>query len=721
MLRCLRYSGMIIIVMIAQTAGHALTVSGIVLDKDTGNPIPDAEVRIEKTPFHTSSRDGGYFFMDHIPEGKYSFRADVVGYESQVLTKIEIFKDATLTFHLAPNPIQMDPVLVIGTRSEHRQSRVTVASKVLTAEWIGLQNGDNAAEVVENTGGLFVKDGGGFAGLKTLSIRGSGDSQVLVLLDGQRLNSAQDGSVDISDIPTEILERIEIVRGGHSALVGTDAVGGAVHLVTRNALPAKGFLYGVQSTIGSFGTKVFGTYGTQQIGPMDFYFSYHHAKSDGDFTYTSPLDNTKKSRADNDYSGNHLFFKARYNLSYGGKLQFIGHWNRSDRGSADPVTSTFPSTNARRKENLNLYGLLFEHQLLKRIQIQAQTYIQKHNNTFHSIYENDRHDNLAFGLDLVSRWILSPDVLFTAGTELRSDGLKSTKFKHQERNTQSLFVQTEIDHPLNLMGLDMRWKWVPALRWDHYQQRKIQNCPKIGLLINPFRSVDLAIKGNMGRSFRLPTFNDLYWPEIVWPGMGGVRGNPDLVPETGLNTDVGFLLRSGQSRLFSLELTLFKNRINDLILWESDANWVYSPRNVGKADITGIENEWSLSLPEERAYMKVAPTWMVSKDLTAAGLNQKLVYRPEFKMDVQAGVKIAGFRINACYQHVGKRYVLPDNSKSLSRYELIGGNIQTSFVLSGIKISSKLQANNLADKNVTIVEGYPIPGRELRFSCGFDW
>jgi vitamin B12 transporter len=612
----------------------------------------------------------------------------------------------------------MDPVLVTGTRSEHLRSQITVSSQVLTSDWIANRNGNTAAEVIESAAGVYVKDEGGFAGLKTLSIRGSGDSQVLVLLDGQRLNAAQDGSVDISVVPSESLERIEIVRGGHSGLFGADAVGGAVHLITRNAPPAKGLSIGIHSTLGSFGTKTGGVYGAGRSGPFDVFLAYDRSRSEGNFSFESPLDHLRKTRENNDFNGGHLLMKTRLNLENGGKIQFIGHWTLSDRGSADPVTSDFPSSLARRKERQDLYGLAFESQVFRRIRLNAQTYYQNRENRFSSLYENDRHSNTASGLDLYGRMTVFPEAILAAGLEIRRDALESTKFSRRRRDSRSLSLQSEISHPLRLAGLDMRWKWIPALRWDGYGANRQQTSPKLGVLIRPFRSLDLAFRGNAGLSFRLPTFNDLYWPEVVWPGAGGVRGNPALRPESGETWDVGLAYNGGRP-LFTVELTYFQNRIKDLILWESDADWVYSPRNIGRAMISGIENEWSLKLPADRAYVTVAPTWMASRDMTAAG-GRELVYRPGYKLDISAGFKIGPFRLNGDYQAVDRRFTRADHSKSLDSYDLLGGNVQWNGEWLGFKLRTKFQVINLLDKNIFLIEGYPVPGREWRVTLGFD-
>ena len=80
-----------------------------------------------------------------------------------------------------------------------------------------------------------MNDYGAEGATKSVSIRGSTSSQVLVLLDGIRLNSSRDGGVDLSSIPMEIIDHIEIVRGGESSLYGSSAIGGVINIVTKKA------------------------------------------------------------------------------------------------------------------------------------------------------------------------------------------------------------------------------------------------------------------------------------------------------------------------------------------------------------------------------------------------------------------------------------------------------------------------------------------------------
>jgi len=569
------------------------------------------------------------------------------------------------------------------------------------------QNGQTAAEVLKNTEGVFVKDYGGFAGLKTLSIRGSGDSQVLVLLDGQRLNSAQDGGMDVSIFPVEMLERIEIVKGGHSAVVGTDAMGGVIHLFTPN--PKEKLGYGVYSMVGSFGSRSGSLYFTYDLGRFNFYSTYGQTQSEGDFTYTIPHTSISKTRENNDYQGNNFLFKMQYQLSPGGKIQGIYHETHSKRGAADPIDWEM-SSQGRRNENQKIGSVLIEEQLTPKLRFHAQASFRKHFQHYFSQFENDRHENTSSTLETYGLFNLNPSLLFTGGGEIRKDALESTKLDTRERTSASLLFQAEWSARKNT-SLDI--KWLPALRWEYATHLGSMWCPKMGILVQPMEN--LSLKANWGKSFRVPTFNDLYWPEVIWPGYGGTKGNPDLKAETSWGGDIGWIWATGETHRMRVECTYFRNHFRNLIQWESDSAMVWAPRNVGQARMWGIETAWSVHFAHDRVWFHLAPTWMKTRDEIQ---KSPLVYRPEWKTDIGTGCKIWKLLVYLNYQYVDKRKVR--SHTYLPSYSVLDGNLQYRFQWAGMQICAKFQANNLFNKNITIVEGYPIPGREFRVIFDFQ-
>jgi outer membrane cobalamin receptor len=92
----------------------------------------------------------------------------------------------------------------------------------------------SVAEALGRAAGVSVSDSGAVGAVQSVNIRGSAAAQVLVLVDGVRLNDSRQGAPDLSQLPVENIERIEIVRGGTSALYGADAVAGVVNIITKD-------------------------------------------------------------------------------------------------------------------------------------------------------------------------------------------------------------------------------------------------------------------------------------------------------------------------------------------------------------------------------------------------------------------------------------------------------------------------------------------------------
>jgi len=696
-------------------------LSGYITNKNSRTPIPDANIVVQNTNYGTASNAGGYYFLV-LPPGDYSVSVSVIGYEGITLHGISVSAHRAIQRDVAltPTVIPMNPVIVTATQSAHLQTHVSVSSEVLTESDFRKNGGCTAGDLVESACSVLVKDNGGFAGLKTLSIRGSSDSHVLVLLDGLRLNSAQMGGVDINTIPADALEKIEIVRGGHSALLGSDAIGGAVHMITKESLPNKEFLYSIRSTLGSFGTRELSLFGSQQLGILKAFVSYNRTESKGNFTYKDPTTNADSSRTNNDFQGDNFFLKTKMNIARNGELQFLHHRFVSQRGVAGPLSLLSPL--ARRDDKKSLYSIQYQHQIGNRLRTKTQVYMQKDQqnyndpggwNPIHSQHKND-----VMGFDIQSRWTLAPFFIVALGSEYRQERLQSTDLNRQNRITQSLYTQAEFHHALPLLNLPIQCSWMPALRWDKYSDISAQVCPKMGVMIYSGQKMRIALRGNISRSFRAPSFNDLYWPDD-----GYSHGNPNLQPEAATNVDVGLSIQRNKSSLFQMDVTYFQNNIQDLILWSEVAPWVWAPQNVGKTKTVGFENSFRFHLPNNGAYVTVSYTRMEATDETPGSPNRgkRLIYRPDTKYDISTGFRFSIFQVNLNYRHVGKRrYFNYDPSVNtyafLDAYSLINGNIGFSFPMAGIRAEVSIQAQNLTDKSIFILDGYPLPGREVHVS-----
>lgn len=703
-------------------------ISGYVFDKTTNKPIPDANIIIANTRLGAASKDGGFYFLGGIPEGEYDIVVKVIGYEQKTMDHILITKNTVVNFSLTPAAIEFDPIIVTATLSDHRLSQVSIASEVLSQPRLNHKTGTTVGEAMVSVGGVYFNSYDGIAGPHTASIRGSNADQVVVLLDGLRLNTAQGGGVDLNLVPVAAIEKIEITRGGHSALLGSDAVGGAIQLLSRETVGLKGFSYGINTSVGSCGTKTLNLNASHKIGLLSYFIDFNRTQSNGDFSYQTLDKGSKQTRENNDSKSNNLFVKTTLDLSPNNKINFLFHNLAAKKGNAgsvniDPFTGLPRLTpNARAESTRRLFSVKSENQITGRFRLEGQTYYQTYDYHYTDpdgwTPVDDKHENSAMGLSLQGHFNINSHIDLIGGAELRQDHLKSTKFEAKDRNIQGLYLQAEIRSPFSLLGLKSLGTAIPAVRWDNYSDVKSQVSPKLGWLVTVGDETSVSLRGNIGKSYRVPTFDDLYWPDEGWG-----RGNPGLKAESSTNFDLGLVFSQKSSSFSQVEINYFNNAIEDLISWGTDNLGVWMPLNIGKANISGIETGIKFRLPKEIAYLEIFHTWMKATDQTpqSATKGKRLIYRPNSKLDIQVGSTVKRFSINLNYQVVSKRYISGDNSQSLSDYRLLNGNIGFTFPFSGFTFDTRLQILNLLNKSIYIYDGYPLPGREFRISLGISY
>ena len=712
----MRFSLLRTILAVALLAGVALAhdsgrVSGRVFNAQNGRPIPDANIVVRGTPYGAASQSDGYFYLDSVPDGRYDLTITVLGYAPVTLEQVSIQAGTVVEVPMTPQAVRLNPVVVTASGKARLASELSVATQVLDARDLREQGGDAMGEVLSASLGGLVNAYGGLAGVQSLTLRGSSASQVLVLLDGQRLNSAQDGGAELALIPAQDIERVELVRGGHSALYGSDAVGGVVHIITRETLPESGFRYGFKATGGSFGLGQAALSFGKRLGAAELHFSASRLRNDGDFEYTDPFTGDKVRRRNNDYLADQVGAKLRYAFSPNHGLRLVHQSLWSERGSAGSLTFG-PTLNARLDGKRQMTTLESSHRLGDRLQVETRLFTQFNRSHYANpdswMPENDTHDTRSKGFRLQSSYALMQGAGLDLGVEHRREKLESTQFDEVDRNTTSAYAQVDVKR--RAAGLE--WHLSPALRHDDPSDFDGRWSPRVGVQVVRPGSVRMGLRANVGRSFRAPTFNDLYWPEDDY-----TKGNPDLKPETAKNMDMGLFTDAVEGRL-QAEATWFRNDFENLIVWGADVDWKWMPMNVGEARVQGLESRVSFRLPQNRAHVSVGYTRLDSEDRTDGDANEgkALTYRPENKWDLAAGVVLGSVECNLTYQVVGRRYTAADNSASLPAYRLLGGNIGLNWAMGSVPLGLSLQGFNLLNKEITIMDGYPTPGREWRLS-----
>ena len=134
----------------------------------------------------------------------------------------------------AETELEMERIVVTATRTATTILDSPDNVTVISSGEVTAGGAATAAEALEKAAGVEIADSGTAGSVKSVRIRGAASAQVLVLVDGVRMNDSRQGATDLSLLPVEMIERIEIVRGGTSALYGADALGGVVNIITKS-------------------------------------------------------------------------------------------------------------------------------------------------------------------------------------------------------------------------------------------------------------------------------------------------------------------------------------------------------------------------------------------------------------------------------------------------------------------------------------------------------
>lgn len=700
---------------------------GRVTDTETGDPLFAVCVLVENTILGAETDYEGYYWIDNIPPGQYDVTAIRIGYTTVNNFGIEIASSLTteLDINMLSNPVYArEEVTVTATRGNALVSEVPASVDIIDAAVIEMQKPQNLAEVMQNVQGVNIKDYGGIGGIKSVSVRGSSSGQVLVMLDGQRLNDAASGQVDFSRISVEGVEKIEVVRGGGSALYGADAIGGVINIITRKEIARNRTSGSIDLMTGSFTTTSakadLRRSGEQYAASV----TYKVLQTEGNFPYPDPnLDILVKKR-NNDFTANDLF--TNFQCTLGDKplehtIDVSYNHYTNDKGS--PGSTTQPYDSARTTNQTHRVNLTAQGKLNLFNNYRFQTFLNNATNTYFNnemtVAADDTHKTSSSCLELQMTTVLSANqkLIYGAGTRFDRNGGPGSTDETNKRSAIYAFLQGEFIFHMIGSSPHHTISLVPALRFDGYSDFGNHWSPKLGMVFNFGTQWRTSVKANLGYNYKAPSFNDLYWPEDAF-----TVGNQDLKPEHGTDWDVGLRLRYPIVNGIAFDVTYFRMQLTDLIVWQqggSGGKW--SPMNVSRALNQGVEAALNLKLVPDFLSLALNYTYLLAQNDDADDRNyyrKYLVYRPKNTLNVTMDASWQAFTAGLSWQYVGYRYVLPANTIWLDPYHVASLTLGRRYAWEAWNLDVTLQVKNLFDEHYEFIQYQPIPGREYRINVG---
>ncbi len=601
--------------------------------------------------------------------------------------------------------VQLPEMVVTATKTERKLQDVTQDVTLITAGEIQKSGATTIGEIVRTTVGAIVNEQGPLGGLTTVRLRGSSYQQVLVLLDGTRMNSMRDGGFDLSELPVPLdaIERIEIVRGPASALYGADAVGGVVNIITKKT-------YVPSTTIrGSMGARGYSDLMLANTGRDDaLYYSLFADK-----------EHSAGYRVNSDLDKENAGLKLGYAFSADSSLELKTDYLTKKVGVPGPTFA--PSPNAQQFTRDLMTGIEYKVRFSKDLDLKIGVNEKRDtlNYTDPSIFVDSTHKTDTRGTEMQVNWVLNSWNFITLGAEARRDHLDSTDSGGHAASLEAEYLQDE-------MSLGDSMILVVGGRKDKHSLYGTKWSPKASARYL-FASSGTILRASYGKSFRAPTFNDLYWPYSNYPFadmVSGIttnyitQGNSNLLPETAEEYEGGIEQPFGTGN--TLKITGFKRRVKNLIQWQelitqptaSTTNDQFSPVNIGRARITGYEAEAKFALSDTIMWSINYTHLIPVNELTGERITSDAAPMPDIQVGSSLTAALDSQTVLALDGRWVKNYVEPGKERWV--YYTVDGKItDTVSVRKDSRTEVFVGMKNVFNRKYETAKGYPMPPAEV--------
>lgn len=569
--------------------------------------------------------------------------------------------------------MELDEVVVTASRYEESAMETPVSIEVIDQEEIEESNAKNLADLLDTYTGVYIKDNGSQAGTKSAKIRGASSDQVLILLDGVPYNDPHNGGLDLSNVSSENIERVEIIKGPASVIYGANAMGGVINIITKEIEDTS--VTKLNLGLGSDNTNIYKLSHNEKFDEFGIYLSYLDKNSD---TYLE----------ENNLEQENIFLKINNEISRYSDITFTFNNNISDK---------VISNSEQNDEEQNL-SLSWERQT-EAVETNLRIYKNDREREFPSSGSLHDKEQTAFILNNTNYLDFHR---FNYGIEIKKDEVTSTNIKNEKKENinKALFFKDN-------WNFNSKLDFTLAARYDDHEEYGSNLSPQAAINYNLNENYKTFI--SYSEAFRAPTFDDLYgfYPANLDWGYLGFEGNPDLEAEESDNYEIGLKFDSVVGRG---TVSYFYREVTNLITSDNSVSPNTMKNIDDKSEFRGIELN-------------------INKELTrklSSSFNYTYLDSQDNNGDRIAGNPYHNAKISLNYRKDEKRFsisgkLISDNIDGFSgtempSYFVVDSSINIPIKLVNKKMDLSFEINNLFDKDYEVVDGYPMPGRNYMLS-----
>ena len=579
--------------------------------------------------------------------------------------------------------IELGKIVVTPSRVEESYGSTSQQVDVITSKEIQSTLATDLSEVLSGVNSINISNYGGVGSLKNIQMRGATSSEVLVMVDGRPVNSPRDGQADLSMIPVDNIDRVEVVHGPGSSSYGSSAMGGTVNIITKS--PPDKPKTELLSSFGTFRTYVEQLSNGATVGNFGYIINGSYQSSQGFRTnseFNAKNFDSKLEYKLNDYNQlglNFGFYKNRSGVP--------GRINSPDIDDKQVNLNNFIDFKWGFKPDASTNASLRFYNTYDRLEFNPNS-LDNPNFEFSTAKTVQSTQVRGIGLQVEKQF--TEKYRLVTGLDYKANFNDSTETAKHKYTVFAPFIENQFDVTKDL-------KLSLNARIDNYSNFGTQVSPSFSAIyrLNP----DIKFHAIISRSFRAPTFNDLYW------NSAGMVGNPNLKPEKGLTGEVGVEKRLNKRVL--LGINYYRSKFTELIQWQpitSDPLSDWTVKNIGSVVIDGIELNSKVTLTDN-IDADLGYSFLVARDDKT---HKFIIYQPENKANLALNYKgPGGFTFQLEGQYTSKRFGDSSNDVKVKDFYVINMSASKKFKAG---FTYFVSIDNLLNKKYQVIQGYPVAG-----------
>lgn len=621
-------------------------------------------------------------------------------------------------------------------------SRETIPSQTLGGEELKKLNSLSVADALRYFSGLQLKDYGGVGGIKTVNIRSMGTNHLGIFYDGIELGNAQNGQIDLGQFSLDNVEEISLYNGQRSAIfqpASDFGNAGSVYIRTKAPRFMMGRRYNllVRAKYGSSDTFRFSSLWEQKLSDHissslstsvltssgRYKFRYRRVTEDNTVAY-----DTTAVR----HNGDIWAFRIEENVR-GGIAD--GYWNvkaytyHSERGIPGAIVSNVWRRGERQWDHNTFgqavfqksFGDKFSTKALAKYAYYVTRYVNNDETQIH-VDNTYRQQEMYFSTsnvyEILSKWSVSMSYDFK-WNKLNAN-MVDFAFPHRYSNFVSLATA------LTLSRIQAQASLVEQVVKDHVKYGTSSSSrstltPAFFVNVYPFDSKLLAVRAFAKKSFRMPTFNDLYYADM---------GNSKLNPESALQYDLGFVLnkdwKQGIVDHFRLQVDGYYNTVHDkIVAYPKGQQFRWTMLNLGKVHIKGVDAMAEVGLEPAKDWKvttRLQYTYQNARDVTDPNTSyykDQIPYIPWHSGSAILGLSWREWDLSYSFIYSGERYSQQEN--------ILYNHLQPwythdmSVVYHARRWSARLDVNNIFSQDYDVILNYPMPKRNYMLTLEYNF